>query len=468
MGNGSTRRAQWVFLGLGGAAVLAVAVFFLVKSHGAPRPGQAVGGPPESAAQRAAVRVEVVKPKSGELERTTVQPGTVQAYESVDLYAEVSGFLKTQKVDIGSSINKDEVLAVIGVPELETKVKEAEAAVTYATSRIKLMKAKVKTAEAEYKAAQDMIPQVKAALASAQAMTRFRDKQLSRMKDLFRQNSVDERLVDEKTEQYESAHAAELSASAAVTTAESKLAAAKAQVDQANAEVEDAQAQVEVAQSQLATAQVPVNEFARIKAPFDGVVTRRTLFPGGFVRSAKEGERTPLLSVDRIDKVRVVVQIPDRDVPFANPGDQATILIDALPGRNFTGAIARTQKSEDPLTRTMRVEIDLDNPKNAKGEHLLEPGMYGRVTLVLEKTSNALTIPSGCLIGKSEASEGTVYVVRDGKAQLIPVRLGVDNGLRVEVVSGLKPDDEVVLRYSGSIGDGVPVQVGDIAGKKGH
>src|SRR6185437_10959078 len=184
-------------------------------------------------------------------------PGTVQAYESVDLYAEVSGFLKTQKVDIGSSINKDEVLAVIGVPELETKVKEAEAAVTYATSRIKLMKAKVKTAEAEYKAAQDMIPQVKAALASAQAMTRFRDKQLSRMKDLFRQNSVDERLVDEKTEQYESAHAAELSASAAVTTAESKLAAAKAQVDQANAEVEDAQAQVEVAQSQLATAQVP-------------------------------------------------------------------------------------------------------------------------------------------------------------------------------------------------------------------
>src|SRR5262249_12626585 len=127
------------------------------------------------------------------------------------------------------------------------------------------------------------------------------------------------------------------------------------------------------------------------------------------------------------------------------------------------GAISRTQGSEDPVTRTMRVEIDLDNPK---GE--LRPGMFGRVTITLQKASTALLLPAGCLVGAAREGRGAVYVVRDGKAALVPVRLGIDNGVHVEVVSGLTTSDQVVRRYSGTLGNGTPVEIADRTEKKHH
>src|SRR5262249_54865278 len=154
-------------------------------------------------------------------------------------------------------------------------------------------------------------------------------------------------------------------------------------------------------------------QFATIVSPYDGVITQRSLFPGGFVRSAIGGNPpAPLLTVERTDKVRVVVQIPDRDVPYADPGDPAVVELDALPGPPLLSKIARTSSAEDPQTRLMRVEIDLPNPD---GKIRLE--MYGRVTILLERAPDLLSIPSSCLVGKAADGKGAVYVVREGCAR---------------------------------------------------
>jgi multidrug efflux pump subunit AcrA (membrane-fusion protein) len=110
----------------------------------------------------------------------------------------------------------------------------------------------------------------------------------------------------------------------------------------------------------------------------------------------------------------------------------------------------------------MRTEIDLMNPKNR-----LREGMYGIATIILEDSSQYLTVPTSALAGKSEGGKASVFLVRDGKAHQVPVKIGADDGLRVEIVSGLRPDDSVVLN-GGYVADGVhvaPVAAGEAVAK---
>jgi RND family efflux transporter MFP subunit len=150
--------------------------------------------------------------------------------------------------------------------------------------------------------------------------------------------------------------------------------------------------------------------------------------------------------------MRVVVQIPDRDVVITNVGDPALFAVDALASQTFKGTVARMGESEDPTTRTMRVEIDLANPKR-----LLREGMYGTVTIVLEPVSHNLTVPPACVMEHSGQTHGVVYVVRDGLARRMQVELGADNGSLVEILSGIKPDDAVVSRSGIPLEDGLAV-----------
>jgi len=142
------------------------------------------------------IAVKVIRPRKGAMERITTQPGSVQAFESVDLFAKVSGFLKTQKVDIGDRVKKDEVLAVVDVPELEKQVERDKAAVEQARSKVSQMKARVTVAQADLEAAKAAVIQAEANAKSAAAWVRFRGLQHQRMKDLFASRSIEEKLVE--------------------------------------------------------------------------------------------------------------------------------------------------------------------------------------------------------------------------------------------------------------------------------
>ena len=379
-----------------------------------------------------ALAVTVIQPRKGAMQRLTTQPGSVQAFESVQLYAKVPGFLKSQSVDIGDRVKHGQILAVVDVPELEKQVQRNRAAVDQADAKVLQMQARVASARADLDAAGAEVKQAEATAKSSAAWVRFRSLQHQRMKSLFATQSIEEKLVDESKERYEASVETENASQAAVITTKAKVVACSAKIQQADADVAAAKSEVKLAQAELEKSQVMV-DFATITAPFDGVVTFRGMFPGDFVRAANESGSLPLLTVQRTDLMRVIVQVPDRDVIYVDPGDPATLEIDALPGLKYQAKVSRMAQSQDPKTRLMHVEIDLPNPTGK-----IRNGMYGRVTILLDKAADKLSIPTSCLVNKSaDGSNGTVYVVQSGRAHLVTIRLGEDNGLRVDVLGGI-------------------------------
>ena len=220
---------------------------------------------------------------------------------------------------------------------------------------------------------------------------------------------------------------------------QAQVVSSQAMIDQAKADLAEAKANVEVAEADLAKDKVLV-EYTKIISPYTGVVTARGFHRGAFIKTAESGTEKPILDVARTDKVRVVTYVPDRDVPYTDLGDKALVELDALPGKVFEGKVSRFAETEDVESRTMRTEIDLENPDNE-----LREGMYGVTTLILNQSSENMNVPASCLTGKAEHGKASVYVIRDGRAHLTTVSIGADDGLHVEILSGLSPDSQVVL-----------------------
>jgi RND family efflux transporter MFP subunit len=425
-----------------------------------------------------------------------VQPGSVEPFESADLYAKVSGYLSSQtlervevqggkpvfkpvlkdgkpvRVDIGTPVQAGDVLARISVPESEKQVQQDAADVARAESKVEQVGAAITTAEADLGASAAGVALAQAELKSKTSYRAFREKQRDRIKELVNSNSLERKKLEEEEDQAQAAISAELAATEAINAARQKQAAAKARVEQAKADLKYAQSEVAVAKARLEKSQTLL-DYAVIRSPYTGVVTKRTYHPGDFVRSAEAGgERVPLLTVERTDVMRVVVQVPERDVPFVDIGDPATVVVDAL-GETVTFKttgtsrveISRTAAAEDPHTRMMRIEVDLTNPDGK----LLRRGMYGRATLLLQVGSpTAVRVPSSALVGKAEGGNASVRVVRDDVVHVVPVKYGADNGSDVEIVSGLTPADRVVVRASGPVDNGTQVSVTSATGKSAH
>ncbi|OWK43359.1 efflux RND transporter periplasmic adaptor subunit [Fimbriiglobus ruber] len=425
-------------------------------------------GKGEGAKAQNKVGVEVVHPKAGGIQRTSTQPGTVEPFEGADLYAKASGFLAEQSVDIGSKVTKGDVLARISVPEYEKQVARDQAKVRDADARVKQMEAHLLAARAEARAADASVTLARVMVRAKTAYQQFRVKQLNRIKELVSAKALDARLEDEQEDFYLSALEAENAAKEGVNTAQEKAAASHAQITQAEADVDAAKADVGVATAELEKSKVLL-DYTVIKSPYTGVVTKRTFHPGDFIKSADQGGIVPMLAVERTDVMRIVVQVPDRDVPYVHQGSPAVIEIDALPGTVFEtkGAdkvvVSRWADAEDPATRTMRTEVDVKNPND-----VLRHGMYGRATLILSAgTPNAMRVPSAALVDKAEGGRGSVRVVRDDKVHIAPVRFATDNGLEVEIVSGLNPTDRVIVRTTGSVEEGTPVTANEQSKSEG-
>ena len=454
-----SNRIWWV--SLSGLLAVAAGAWFGIERlslHATSPPAQADG-------KSNPVRVEVVSPRAGGIDRVCIQPGTLEPFESADLYAKVSGFLSEQHVKIGSRVKVGQILAKIAVPEADKQVQRDAARLLHAEAIVKQMAARIVAAEAEAKSTEVSVVVAKTQVKAKGAYRRFQEKRLTRFKELNVQKVLDARVVDEAEDQYEASVEAESASIESVTVAEQRLVAAKAKIDQSRTDLDEANAEVKVAVAELERSRVLVG-YSVIVSPYDGVITKQSFDRGAFIRSADVGgDRIPLLVVERIDKMTVVVQVPDRDVPYANPGDSAIVEIDALPGRSVKSAIARVAESEDPASRTMRTEIDIPNPDGR-----LARGMYGQVTMLLEAGSPlAFTVPSATLTGRATGNKATVRVVREGAAHTQPVVTGMDNGVEVEILSGLKRDDVVILRADGPVEEGAAVAVSEPGSKKaGH
>lgn len=191
--------------------------------------------------------------------------------------------------------------------------------------------------------------------------------------------------------------------------------------------------------------------YEEICAPFDGVITERNIDVGALVDAGSNSPGKELFHISALSTLRVYVNVPEIDSRAAKPGVAAFLTLAEFPGRKFPGKVVRNAGAIDPASRTLLVEVDVKNPK---GELL--PGSYASVHLKLPASTRAMTIPENALLFRSEGLR--VAVVRNGRAELVPIGIGRDFGDEVEVVSGLTPEDSVIVNPSDSIVSGEQVQ----------
>ena len=193
--------------------------------------------------------------------------------------------------------------------------------------------------------------------------------------------------------------------------------------------------------------------FEKIFAPFDGVITARNVDIGVLVNAGSTSTAgRELFHMTAIQTLRVFVAVPEVYSRAASPGSPATLTLDEFPGRSFQGKLVRTANAIDLASRTLNVEVDVDNP----GGELL-PGAYVFVHLKLPRQVATVTIPANTLLFRAEGLQ--VGVVRDGRAQLVPVTIAHDYGSTVEISAGLQPTDQVIVAPSDSLTSGTPVRV---------
>jgi membrane fusion protein (multidrug efflux system) len=216
--------------------------------------------------------------------------------------------------------------------------------------------------------------------------------------------------------------------------------------------VDTAKARFDVAKANLDRLETLIG-FARITAPFSGVITRRLVDPGAFIpaaTSSSAAQSAAMVTVTDLSRIRVQVAVPEPEVPFVKIGQPVQVTVEELRDRIFPGSVTRYTHTLDEATKTMMTEIEIPNPK---GE--LYPGMYASVRVELERKNDVLLLPAEALV--LEKKQISVFALQDNKARKVSIKPGFNDGISVEVVEGLKPEQTVVLAGKQTLTDGQPV-----------
>jgi RND family efflux transporter MFP subunit len=217
-------------------------------------------------------------------------------------------------------------------------------------------------------------------------------------------------------------------------------------------------AAVEAAKSNVAAAEANVRSlqeqqsFERVTAPFDGIILARNIDTGSLISSGSANSVTQMFAIGQAGKVRVFTSVPQADAASMTSGQKATVTIRELPGSHYTGTVNRTSDAIDPGTRTLLVEIDLEN----KDGRIL-PGMYATVQFSLHDAAPPVMLPENALIMRSAGPQAAV-LDSNNVAHFHDLVLGRDNGSSVEVISGLEPGDVVVTSAGDRVVDGAQVK----------
>ncbi len=393
------------------------------------RPSPA-GHPPDAPADAAApAAVTVDYPKRAVLHREVSQPGAIEAFEETPVYAKAAGYVKEGWKDIGATLHKGDILVELWVPELLDKLKQKESLIEQAEAAIVQARAAEKAAEAAYKSAAAQIEVAEAnrqILLKRQERTHMQAQRLERIGDKV----IDKENREEAQLGYETAQGGVVEAEAKIKAAQTMRDEAKAKWSKAVADVRAAEANRKVAEKNRDYVKDEVG-YMRLPAPYDCVVIQRTINTGDFVRAATSGEGKPLYVVHRMDRMRVVVQVPENEAEWVQKGAEARLRVQALPGRTFAAPVARISWSLERTTRTLRAEIDLPNTDGR-----LRPGMYVYATLSAD-IPYGITLPRSAVATEGDVTRGyqhSCYQVEDGKVRRLLLELGTGDRERVEVL----------------------------------
>lgn len=374
----------------------------------------------------AGAELTVATPSRGDIHRFVTFPGTLAANQQATLYAKVSGYLKSISVDIGDRVQANQVIAVLDVPELAKATERAAA-------EAERLKTEVPRAHAAIQVADALVQQAGADVQKAEAQIAADQSEFGRVEELVKTGVVTGKVKDEAENRLRAAKAA-------LASVKESLNVARARERSARADLAAAEAAALVAQKNVEEAQV-LMEYTSVRAPFAGIVTARHVDAGAFIPSAAAGSvarTSALVTVMAFDILRAQVPVPEIEATLVQVGQPVVVTVEGLSGRTFPGSVARHAYALDEGTRSLRVEADLKNPDLA-----LRPGMYARIRIGVERHENALRVPAGALL--TEKAGASVFLLQDGKAKKTPVKTGFHDGTHVEILSGLKGDEPVLV-----------------------
>ena len=355
--------------------------------------------PPLAARSEAAHAVAVSRVTRQDLSRTVEVAAEFRPYQEIALHAKVAGYVKTIYVDIGDAVKKGQLIAELEAPEVTQDLVQADATL---------------------KRAQVDVERAKSDLRRAQAQASIRKVSFDRLSSVLkvRANLVAQQDVDDARARLEDANAQQAAADAAVHSAEDQVQVATAARDRLQTMV----------------------SYLRITAPFAGTITKRLADTGAMIQAgtASNVQAMPVVELSQMDRLRLILPVPESVVPRIRVDAPVEVRVDALK-RVFQGRVTRFTGKLDEATRTMETEVDLDNPGN-----VIKAGMFGSATLGLEQRQDVLTVPVQALAGR--AVPVTVLVAgADNRLQERQIEIGLETPDRVEVRSGLKAGDLVVV-----------------------
>jgi RND family efflux transporter MFP subunit len=359
-----------------------------------------------------AVSVGVVKIQRKSLGRTLTLSSELVPFQEIDVYAKESGFVKELNVDYGDHVQKDQVLATLEIPELQLQVKEDDAAVNNATAQIPH--------------AQDELNRVEAQHNVLQLQFQRLDSVAKSKPGLIAQQEVDD--------------------------SEGKALASAAQVEAAKSNLQSAESVLAAAEAKRDHDQA-LFDYAKITAPFAGVVTQRFANLGTLMQAGTSSstQAMPLVRLSEDDLFRLVIPVPESYVHFIRQGDPVSVKVPSL-NRTFPGKVARFSVDVREDTRTMHTEVDVPNPGRT-----LYQGLYAEATITLETKGDAIAVPLQAV--DQENGQATVDVVDpSGRIESRKVALGIQTATDAEAISGLQEGEMVVVSDRSGLKAGQPVQ----------
>ncbi|MDH3649936.1 MAG: efflux RND transporter periplasmic adaptor subunit [Saprospiraceae bacterium] len=357
-------------------------------------------------------KVEVINPTPRSFTAELMMTGTAVPNQKVMLYAVESGYIRSISKDIGDRIRSGQIIAVLDNPEIEQLVSDAKTA-------LDVGKAQLDIAEAEW--------------AAAQAASKAKSSLYDRLKS-----------IADKTPK--------LTPVSDVETAEAESLMAEAGVKTKEAELRATESQVAALQERLQIAEKRKG-LLLIRAPFDGVITQRMVDRGALVQSGMtEDNPQAIVELQETDPIRLTIPVPESDASSIRVGMDAMITFPTMTGGAIQGMVSRLAGALDPASKTMQIEIDLDNPDGK-----ILTGMYAKVLMQLESREQVLSLPVTTQIMYQDAP--SVLVVEDNKVERIPLRKGLSSKDFFEVLNPeISPESQVIIQGKGLVTPGQMVK----------
>lgn len=355
--------------------------------------------------------VAVAKVTRGDLSQVLTVAAEFRPYQEIDVHAKVAGYVKEIPVDVGDRVRPGQLLAVLEVPELQDELQQDEAAVKRANEEINRAQADLERTQSAHEVSH---------LASTRLATVGKDRP-----GLVAQQDLDAAAGRDRVSE------------AQVSTAKASLAAAREQLEMAKAN-----------QSKTKT----LFAYSRITAPFEGVVTQRYADTGAMIQAgtSSQTQTMPVVKLSQNNLLRLIIPVPESAVPRIHLKEPVEVRVTSM-NRTVSGTIARFADRVDADTRTMRVEVDVPNPKLE-----LVPGMYAQASIALDQARDALTIPVQA-VDRVEDKARVLVVTTDHRIAARDVELGLESADRIAVTRGLEAGDLVVVGNRAQLKEGTVV-----------